>query len=162
MFVFLHFKHDNESRLLYLKYAILCSIQDTEQLFAKCRITQYVDTTWWISSFQRCSTHFQGPLCPCPSNSNHSRVGNHLYSFTVPKGRQPDDSANLSKDKRGRLEGGLHFYQLQKHKVCTPSTCTLTLIFQLTLMQKHFYSNSALNEHFLLSLKHRTTYLCRS
>lgn len=42
---------------------------------------------------------------PRPSKAEHNSVTNHLYSFAVPKARQPDDSANFYEHKLGLLRG---------------------------------------------------------
>ncbi len=63
---------------------------------------------------------------------------NHLYSFTVRKARQPDDSANLSKHKQRLLRADFHFSQRQNPQGLCPA-------------QKHSYSSSHWRKTLLLS-----------
>lgn len=66
---------------------------------------------------------FQRPLCPYPSDAERSSVASHLYSFPVPKARQADDSANLSKHKPKLLVGEFSLFPSHNQKVYKLSLC---------------------------------------
>ena len=65
-------------------------------------LTQFIDPTQQKCNFVKVLPSFSGG--PRQSTVEHNGIENDLYSFTVPKARQADDSANLSKHKLGILK----------------------------------------------------------